>query len=95
MNKKKFNTAQMLENAMNGIKEAGSACEWINLYDYEFTGCRNCFACKIKNSKTNGVCAIRDSIRPILEKAKDADQLVNFVTLWSGCCFPWTRQIRA
>ena len=74
--RKKFNTAQMLESAMKGAADAGAETEWINLYDYEFTGCRSCFACKIKNSKTNGLCAIRDSIRPVLEKAKNADVIV-------------------
>ena len=74
--RKKFNTAQMLESAMKGAADAGAETEWINLFDYEFTGCRSCFACKIKNSKTNGLCAIRDSIRPVLEKAKNADIIV-------------------
>ena len=74
--RKKFNTAQMLESAMKGAADAGAETEWINLFDYEFTGCRSCFACKIKNSKTNGLCAIRDSIRSVLEKAKNADVIV-------------------
>ena len=74
--RKKFNTAQMLESAMKGAADAGAETEWIDLYDYEFTGCRSCFACKVKNSKTNGLCAVRDSIRPVLEKAKDADVIV-------------------
>ena len=74
--RKKFNTAQMLESAMKGAADAGAETEWTNLFDYEFTGCRSCFACKIKNSKTNGLCAIRDSIRPVLEKAKNADVIV-------------------
>lgn len=74
--RKKFNTAQMLESSMKGAQDAGAACEWINLIDYEFTGCRSCFACKVKNSKTNGLCAVRDCIRPVLEKAGDADVLI-------------------
>ena len=74
--RKHFNTAQLLESAMKGASDAGAECEFVNLFDYEFTGCRSCFACKIKNSKTNGLCAIRDSIRPVLEKAKNADVIV-------------------
>ncbi len=42
--RKKFNTAQMLESAMKGAADAGAETEWINLFDYEFTGCRSCFA---------------------------------------------------
>ena len=74
--RKNFNTARLLESAMKGATDAGAECEFVNLIDHEFTGCRSCFACKIKNSKTNGVCAIRDSIRPLLESAKEADVLV-------------------
>lgn len=74
--RKNFNTAQMLQKAMEGAEAAGAEVELIHLFDYEFTGCRSCFACKIKNSKTDGVCAIRDSIRPVIEKAQEADVLV-------------------
>ena len=74
--RKNFNTAKLLKSAMDGAAAAGAECELVNLFDYEFTGCRSCFACKIKNSKTNGVCAVRDSIRPLLTKAKDADVIV-------------------
>lgn len=74
--RKKWNTAQLCQAALEGAGQAGAQTELINLYDYEFTGCRSCFACKIKNSKTNGVCAIRDSIRPVIEMIQDADVLI-------------------
>ena len=74
--RKNFNTAKLLKSAMEGVQTSGAETELINLYDYEFTGCRSCFACKIKNSKTNGVCVIRDSIRPVIEKAQEADIIV-------------------
>lgn len=61
---------------MEGARDSGAETELIHLFDYEFTGCRSCFACKIKNSDTNGICAIKDTIRPLLEKAHDADVLV-------------------
>lgn len=66
----------MLEKAMGGAKEAGAEVEFINLYDYDFKGCRSCFACKLKNAKTDGLCALRDELRPVLEKALNADVLV-------------------
>ena len=66
----------MLDSAMKGASEAGAETELIHLYDYDFKGCMSCFACKLKNAKTNGVCAIRDDLRPILEKAHDADVIV-------------------
>lgn len=74
--RKNFNTARLLEKAMEGARQVGAETERIHLFDYEFTGCRSCFACHIKNAKTNGVCAIRDSIRPVIEKCQEADVLV-------------------
>ena len=74
--RKKWSTYQMLEKAMEGAKDAGSEVEIINLYDYNFIGCKSCFACKLKNAKTNGLCAIKDEITPILEKALNADVIV-------------------
>lgn len=74
--RKNWTTVKMLENAMKGAVDAGAETELIHLYDYNFTGCKSCLACKMKNAKTNGVCAVRDDLRPILEKAHDADVLV-------------------
>ena len=74
--RKGWNTAKMLEAAMAGAEEAGAETEFFNLYDFHFAGCKSCFACKLKNAKTNGVCAIRDDLRPILERARKADVLV-------------------
>lgn len=74
--RKQWNTAKMLESAMQGATEAGAECEMVHLYDINFHGCKSCFACKIKNSKTNGVCAIKDDLRPVLERARQCDVLV-------------------
>ena len=74
--RKGWNTAKMLESAKSGAEEAGAATELVNLYDFKFPGCKSCFACKLKNAKTNGVCALRDELRPILERARQADILV-------------------
>ena len=74
--RKNFNTAKLLESAMSGAKDAGAEVELINLYDFEYTGCKSCFACKIKNSKTNGLCIVKDKLRPILEKTFDADAII-------------------
>ena len=74
--RKGWNTAKALESAAEGAREAGAETEIVNLYDLSFTGCKSCFACKLKNAKTNGVCAIRDDLRPVLERARQADVLV-------------------
>ena len=74
--RKNWTTVKMMEQTMKGAADAGAEIELIHLYDYNFKGCISCFACKLKNSKCNGVCAIRDELRPVLEKAHDADILV-------------------
>ena len=70
------NTMDMINSAMKGAADAGAETELIHLFDYDFHGCRSCFACKLKNAKTNGVCAIKDELRPVLEKAIEADVIV-------------------
>ena len=74
--RKNWNTHKMLEHAMKGASDAGAECEMIHLYDHSFKGCVSCFACKVKNNKTNGLCAYRDDLRPILEKALSSDVIV-------------------
>lgn len=74
--RKKWNTAKMLESAMKGAQEAGAEVEMVNLYDIDFKGCKSCFACKLKNSKCNGICALKDDLRPVLERCREADVLV-------------------
>ena len=75
--RKNWNTHKMLASAMQGAQEAGAECELVNLYDLPaFRGCMSCFACKLKNAKTQGLCVIKDSLRPVLAKALESDVLV-------------------
>ena len=75
--RRNWNTHKILESAMQGAKDSGAECELVHLYGIEpFKGCMSCFACKLKNAKTNGLCAIRDSLRPVLEKALASDVIV-------------------
>ena len=74
--RKNWTTAQMLERAMQGAADAGAEVEMVHLYDDAFKGCVSCFACKLKNLKTNCLCAYKDALTPILEKALAADVLV-------------------
>lgn len=74
--RKKWNTVKVLESAMKGAQEAGAEVELVNLYDIDFKGCKSCFACQLKNAKTDGICAIRDDLRPVLEKAREADVII-------------------
>ena len=74
--RKNFNTAKLLKEAQKGAETLGANVEFFNLYDYNFLGCRSCFACQRKGSITNGVCAIKDDIKPILEKCINADTII-------------------
>ncbi|MFP5238693.1 MAG: flavodoxin family protein [Acidobacteriota bacterium] len=74
--RKKWNTATMLENALEGARSAGAACELVHLYDLDFKGCISCFECKKIGGKSYGRCIVRDGLTPILEKAASADALI-------------------
>ena len=69
--RKNWNTAIMLQSALEGAKADGAETELINLYDYEYKGCVSCLACKRKGSKANGLCAYKDALSTILEKCKE------------------------
>lgn len=74
--RKNWNTHKLLIEAERGAIEAGAFTETIHLYDLDYKGCVSCFACKRKGSKTNGICAIRDDLRPVLERIVEADVLI-------------------
>lgn len=74
--RKNFNTAKLLKEAQKGAESAGAETEYFNLYDINFKGCLSCFACKRKGATTNCVCAVKDELRPILEKCIQADAII-------------------
>lgn len=76
--RKDGNTAKMCCAFAEGVKSQlpNVTVETVNLYDFDFKGCRSCFACKLKGSKNYGRCSVKDPIMPILEKAAQADILV-------------------
>ncbi|MBR2068625.1 MAG: flavodoxin family protein [Candidatus Gastranaerophilales bacterium] len=74
--RKNFNTAKLLKEAQKGCEAAGAEVEYFNLYDLNYKGCLSCFACKRKGNNTNCVCAIKDDLRPVLEKCIQADSVI-------------------
>jgi multimeric flavodoxin WrbA len=66
--RKKWNTAMLLENALEGAASKGAETELVHLYDLTYTGCTSCFACKLKGGKSYGKCAVNDGLTPVLEK---------------------------
>src|SRR5512137_1964379 len=71
--RKKWNTAMLLEHALEGAASKGVETELVHLYDLDFKGCTSCFACKLKGGRSYGKCAIRDGLTPLLEKIASAD----------------------
>lgn len=74
--RKKWNTATLLEHALEGAKSQGAETELIHLYDLDYKGCTSCFTCKLKNGKNYGKCALKDGLFPVLEKIQTSDALI-------------------
>ena len=74
--RKKWNTATLVEKALEGAALEGAETELIHLYDLNFKGCISCFACKLKDGKSYGKCAMKDELTPVLEKLRNADVVI-------------------
>lgn len=74
--RKKWNTATLLNKALEGAAAQGAETELIHLYDLNYKGCISCFACKVKDGKSYGNCAVNDELLPILKRIEDADALI-------------------
>lgn len=71
--RKRWNTAMLLEKALEGAASRGAETELVHLYDLDFKGCTSCFACKLRGGKSYGRCAMNDGLTPLLEKIAAAD----------------------
>ncbi len=74
--RKKWNTATLLEKALEGAASEGAETEFVHLYDLDYKGCRSCFACKLKTGDSHGSCAWKDDLKPVLEKIEASDALI-------------------
>jgi multimeric flavodoxin WrbA len=84
--RKKWNTATMLEKALEGAALEGAETEIIHLYDFNFKGCTSCFACKLKDGKSYGKCAMKDELTHVLEKLRDVDAVILGSPIYLGNC---------
>lgn len=82
--RKSWNTATLLDRAMEGAASHGTETELIQLYDLTYKGCKSCFSCKLKNGKSYGRCAVNDDLMPILEKIRDVDALIMGSPIYLG-----------
>ncbi|ATW25239.1 flavodoxin family protein [Candidatus Formimonas warabiya] len=74
--RKDWNTATLLNRALEGAISQGAETELIHLYDINYKGCISCFACKLKDGKSYGRCAVADDLAPVLKKVAEADALI-------------------
>jgi len=74
--RKRWNTAMLLEKALEGAASRGAATELVHLYGLDYKGCISCFACKTKGGPSCGKCAVNDGLKPVLGKIGEADALV-------------------
>ena len=74
--RKTWNTATLLQKALDGAASRGAKTKLVHLYDLTYRGCQSCFACKQKGGKHYGTCAVRDDIAPILQAVREADALI-------------------
>lgn len=82
--RKNWNTHQLLKEVERGAQEAGAQTELIHLFDLDYTDCRACFACKLRGNKTNGICAVRDDLRPVLEEIHEANAVIIGTPIYYG-----------
>ncbi len=74
--RKKWNTATLLKNALEGAESEGAETELFHLYDLNYKGCKSCFSCKIRGSKSYGRCAVNDDLTSIFRKVEESDALI-------------------
>lgn len=89
--RKKWNTATLLQHALEGASERaiidGNApeTEIVHLYEHEYKGCISCFACKKIGGKSYGRCAVSDGLTGILERVAEADVLLMGSPVYFHC----------
>ena len=74
--RKEWNTATLLNSALDGAASRGAEGELVHLYDLDYKGCTSCFTCKLKGGKSYGRCGMQDGLTPFLRKIESADVIL-------------------
>ena len=74
--RKNWNTGTLVQKALAGAASLGAQTEMFHLYDLDYKGCISCFACKTKDGKSYGHCAVNDGLTPLLKGVEEADAIV-------------------
>jgi len=89
--RKKWNTATLVDKALEGAAAQGAETGLIHLYDLDFKGCVSCFVCKTLGNKSYGTCGFNDALMPVLKKIAQADALVIGSPIYFGSVTGETR----
>jgi multimeric flavodoxin WrbA len=82
--RKNWNTATLLEKALEGAASQGAKTRLVHLYDLDFKGCRSCFGCRTKGGPSYGRCALKDDLTPILREMETADAVILGTPIYLG-----------
>ena len=74
--RKTWNTATLLQKALEGAASKGATTKLIHLYDLDYKGCQSCFGCKTKGGPSYGKCAVKDHLTPILKNIESVDAVI-------------------
>lgn len=66
----------MLGSALEGAESVGARTQTVHLYDLAYKGCTSCFSCKRTGNTCEGLCAMRDELRPVLQAVLESDVLL-------------------
>lgn len=90
--RKAWNTAGLLEAALQEARAEGAETTMIHLYALQYTGCRSCFACKRLNASQPARCVLTDELQAVLEQILAADVVLFGSPIYFGDV---TAQLRA
>ena len=82
--RKKGNTYHMVEEVLNGCKDAGAKTEHIMLMDENINACLGCSKCFVFKDEIIGKCVQKDGTRELLKKIIDADALIVACPIYWG-----------
>lgn len=82
--RRNWNTAILLEKALEGAASQGAETELNHLYDLNYKGCTSCFACKTRGGKSYGKCATADDLMTIFNKFDGIDAIILASPIYFG-----------
>jgi len=89
--RKTWNTATLLDHALQGAESEGAGAELFHLYDLDYKGCTSCFSCKRIGGESYGHCAMKDDLTPVFKKVEAADALLIGSPIYYGITTGETR----